>query len=271
MATREGVGSRLARRAYHFAAHPLAWLHWIWVREIRTQEIYFRDHPRFRFWSPMYHVARRPLARLLGSPVAELDGYFAELAPLHAELVRDVSALPIAGALSQAPLLYVIVRAVKPAWAIETGISAGYSTRFILEAMQRNGTGHLDSIGVDVFALRETGSVPGALAGRRVGWLVPPALHPLWTLHLGRSDEHLPRLLAQRTAPVDLFLHDSLHQYATMRWEYETAYPALAAGGILASHDIHASAAWPEFLRARGIRQAEELDRDLGVARKPAD
>lgn len=269
MATTEGAAARLGRRAYHFAAHPWAWLHWIWVRELRSQEIYFRDHPRFRFWGPMYRVARRPLARVLGTPVAELDGYFAELAPLHAELLREVSDLPIAGALSQAPLLYVAVRAAKPRWAIETGISAGYSTRLLLEALRRNGGGHLDSIGVDVFAVRDQAGAAGrVLAGRRVGWLVPPALHPFWTLHLGRSDEHLPRLLTEGPGPLDLFLHDSLHQYATMRWEYATAFPALAPGGLLASHDIHASAAWPEFLAAEGITTAADLDRDLGIARR---
>ncbi len=269
MATQETFGERLGRRLYHFAAHPLAWLHWIRVREIGSGEIYFRDHPRFLYWGPLYRVARRPLARVLGRSLAELDGYFAELGPLHEALVREAADLPIAGALSQAPLLYVIARAEKPRWMIETGISSGYSARLILEAFRRNGSGHLDSIGVDVFALRGgRGGDAGALAGRRVGWLVPEALHPFWTLHLGRSEELLPGLLAPAPQTLDLFLHDSLHQYATMRWEYSTAYPALRPGGLLASHDIHANSAWSEFLGEQRIEQAAELDRDLGLARR---
>jgi Methyltransferase domain len=271
MATGEGAGARLRRRAYHFAAHPLAWLHWIWVREIRTQELYFRDHPRFRFWRPMYRLTRSLLAQLLGRPVAELDGYFDELAPLHAELVREASDLPISGALSQAPLLYLVARATRPRWVIETGISSGYSSRFLLEALARNGAGHLDSIGVDVFAVRHEAAVATTpLAGRHIGWLVPDRLAPWWTLHRGRSDEHLPGLLAGRAGTLDLFLHDSLHQYATMRWEYATAYPALSPRGLLASHDIHASRAWAEFLREHGVADAVELDRDLGIARRGA-
>ncbi|HYK93235.1 MAG TPA: class I SAM-dependent methyltransferase [Thermoplasmata archaeon] len=268
MASGEGAGARLERRVYHFLAHPLAWLHWIWVRELRTQEIYFRDHPRFLFWRPMYRVARRPMARVVGRPLSELDAYFDELAPLHAELRREVSDLPIAGALSQAPLLYVIVRAMKPRWLVETGISSGYSTRLLLEALERNGEGHLDSIGIDVFALRRGDAAPAApLAGRRVGWLVPERFADRWRLHLGRSDEVLPGLLDGKGPTLDLFLHDSLHQYATMRWEYETAWPSLRPSGLLASHDIHASSAWPEFLQRHRVSADADLDRDLGIAR----
>ncbi len=271
MALGETFGERASRRLYHFASHPRAWMHWIWVREITRREIYFRDHPRFLFWEPMYHVARAPLSRLLGRPLEELDGYFRELAPLHEQLSRDVADLPIAGALSQAPLLYVLVRAARPAWAIETGISSGYSARLILEAMRRNGGGHLDSIGVEALAMHEpTGAAARSLAGRGIGWLVPDELRGLWSLHRGTSDQVLPRLLGPAVRPLDMFLHDSLHQYATMRWEYATAYARLAPGGLLASHDIHTSAAWSEFLAERKIDLAVELDHDLGVARRPA-
>ena len=103
-----------------------------------------------------------------------------------------------------------------------------------------------------------------------MGWLVGAALQPRWSLHVGRSEEHLPRILADTPNGIDLFLHDSLHQYATMRWEYETAYPALRAGGLLGSHDIHANRAWPEFVATRGLVGDEQLDHDLGVVRRPA-
>ncbi len=271
MSTYETFGESVARRLYHFAAHPVAWLHWIRVREIGSGELYFRDHPRFLFWNPLYHVARKPLARVLGRPVAELDGYFAELAPLHRTLVGEAAEAPIAGALSQAPLLYVLARAERPRWIIETGISSGYSARLLLEALRRNGVGHLDSVGVDALALRHDAPTGGGRRpSRPVGWLVPEELRSYWTLHLGRSEEILPALVGASPGTLDMFLHDSLHQYATMRWEYATAYPALRPGGLLASHDIHASPAWPEFLAEKGITSAAELDHDLGLARRPA-
>ncbi len=227
-------------------------------------------NPRFRDWRPMYLVARPALGRLTGRRRAELDGYFEELLPLHAALRAEAGALPTAGALMQAPLLYVLVRALGARRILETGISSGYSARLILEAIARNGAGHLDSIGVEVFGLSELPrSAPDGLKGRRVGWLVPERLRGPWSLHLGTSQEHLPALVAPGSEPIDLFLHDSLHQYPTMHWEFSTAFPALARGGLLASHDVHANRAWPDFLNANGLRGDEVLDHDLGVVRRP--
>ena len=267
----ESFGAALRRRFTHLSSHPIAWARYVWRRELRQQEVTFLENPRFSDWEPMYRVARPGLVRLLGRSSGQLDGYFGELAAVHAALVREAGAVPSAGALMQAPLLYVAVRALEPERVIETGISSGYSARLLLEALARNGHGHLDSIGVDVFAMRgDAGAARSAMGGRPVGWLVPERLKDRWTLHLGRSEERLPPLLADGSPPVDLFLHDSLHQYATMRFEYESAWPRLSPTGLLASHDVHANAAWPEFLRAHGLEGDEELDHDLGLVRVPA-
>jgi hypothetical protein len=215
----ETFAQRLHRRLTHFASHPLAWARYVWVREIRQQEVPFEVNPRFRDWRPMYRVARPGLERLTGLPPSRLDAYFGELGPLQRSLVTEVGALPSAGALMQAPIIYVLVRALQPKLLIETGISSGYSARLILEALRRNGGGFLHSIGIDVFALRDpTQPEASGLGSRRVGWLVPPEFQDLWALHIGKSEDVLPGLLTSAASPVDLFLHDSLHQYPTMRW-----------------------------------------------------
>ena len=264
----ETFSQSVARRLHHLVRHPVAWARYLWTRELRGREVTFRENPRFVDWRPMYEVARPGLLRLLGTERGAADAFFDELAPLHRDLDNEAGALPSAGALIQAPLLYVLVRATRPQRVIETGISSGYSARLILEAMERNGAGHLDSIGVDVFAAREDGRAQ--LAGRGIGWLVPERLHGRWTLRKGKSDDLLPGLLAETPGPIDLFLHDSLHQYPTMHWEYATAFPRIAPGGFLASHDIHANAAWPDFLREQGLAGDEQLDHDLGVVRVPS-
>jgi hypothetical protein len=216
----------------------------------------------------MYQVSRGALAELCGIPVATLDGYYNELAPLHGELLHDAADLPGAGALLQAPLLYLLVRATRPFRLMETGISSGYSTRFLLEALDRNGAGHLDSIGVGELALGITPErVARALAGRPIGWLVPERLHSRWTKHIGRSEDTLGTLFPPGDRSLDFFLHDSQHVYATMTWEYQVAYAHLAPEGWLVSHDIHNSNAWPEFLRAHRLFRSAELDHDLGVVR----
>jgi hypothetical protein len=230
----------------------------------------FDVNPRFYDWRPMYRVARRSLARLTDVPVERLDALMQELVPVHDELRREVGTVPSAGALIQAPLLYLMVRALQPKRVIETGISSGYSARLILEALERNGSGHLDSIGVDVFAMgRREGDPQPGLEGRHVGWLVPPRLAGRWSLRIGTSQEVLPSLLVPGRRDLDLFLHDSLHQYPTMHWEYATAMPSLSSGAVLASHDVHANAAWADFLREQHLAGDVELDHDLGAVRIP--
>lgn len=269
----ESAGERLARRWTHLSRHPLAWARYVWLRELRHKEVRFATNPRFADWRPMWHVSRKPLGRLLEVPPESLDPIFGELGSVHAALVAEAGPVPSAGALMQAPLLYVLVRATRPRWVVETGISSGYSARLILEALRRNADGgHLDSIGIDVFGLtKDRLDDPAGMGGRRVGWLIPESLKDLWTLHLGTSEEHLPKLLAARSDPLDLFLHDSLHQYPTMRWEYTTAWPRIPPKGFLASHDVHANRAWPEFVGQQGLTgRDEELDHDLGAVRRPS-
>jgi hypothetical protein len=213
------------------------------------------------------------LARVLGTEPERLDPIFAELDGVHARLVEEAGSVPSAGALMQAPLLYVLVRFARCRWVVETGISSGYSARLMLEALAKNDNGgRLDSIGIDVFGMTPGRSDdPSGMAGRRIGWLVPESLRSRWSLHVGRSNEELPKLLAERTEPLDLFLHDSLHQYGTMLWEYETAWPRIPPAGFLASHDVHANRAWPEFVSSRADAGApEEIDHDLGIVRKQA-
>lgn len=260
----------IRRRLYHVGRHPFAWARYLYEREARGRDVIFRVNPRFAHWEPMYRVARPALERLSGRSRAELDGYFHELAPLHRELVRAIGGLPSAGAMMQAPLLYVLLRAVRPRIVVETGVSSGYSARLLLEAMEVNGEGRLWSIGIEKIALGAIGPDQAAgVRGRPVGWLVPPSLRPHWELRVGRSEDLLGEVLDREAHPLDLFIHDSLHVYERMHAEYELAWPKLVPGGYLISHDIHHNAAWPDLLRDHRLGADEELDHDLGAVRVP--
>ncbi len=266
----ETRGAAWRRRLYHIARHPLLWSRYLYVRELRKRDVLFEVNPRFRDWGPMYHVARPALERLTGASRAQLDGYFGELAPIHAELLRSVAGLPSAGAMMQAPLLYVLVRAGRPGIVVETGVSSGYSARLILEALEKNGTGRLWSIGIEKLAM---GAIDDArserLKGRSIGWLVPDRLRARWELRVGPSEELLARVLEEEARPLGLFIHDSLHLYDRMYAEYTLARPKLLPGGWLLSHDIHNNLAWPEFLARAPLSGDEELDHDLGAVRIP--
>jgi hypothetical protein len=270
----ESASERIRRRIYWFGRHPWLWSRYLLTHEIGHREVAFADDPRFRDPAALLRVARAPLARALGCDVQRLEPYDAEVLFISASLTRELAHEPKAGALMQAPLLYLMARIAHPRIVVETGVSSGYSARFLLEALERNGEGILHSIGLPRLAMdpaqTQRFSAGGPIANRPIGWLVPERLRHRWTIHVGRSEELLTPLLVGLPGPVDLFLHDSLHQHATMAFEYRTAWANLSPGGLLVSHDIHTSAAWAEFLRDHAPLPPDgELDHDLGVVRRP--
>lgn len=267
----ERASAAWRRRLVHFGRHPLWWARYLASHELRRRDVLFGNNPRFRDWSPMFDVALPELARLTGARPEELRACFEEIRPLHEELLRAVGGLPSAGAMMQAPLLYVLVRTARPEVIVETGVSSGFSARLILEALARNGSGRLWSIGIQKIAVGLRPETAGTnVAERPVGWLVPDSLRGRWNLRIGPSEELLGKVLGEEAMPLGMFVHDSLHLYDAMTAEYRTAWPYLAPGGWLLSHDIHNNRAWADFLAAHSLRDDAELDHDLGAVRVPA-
>ena len=115
-----------------------------------------------------------------------------------------------------------------------------------------NGAGKLYSIDMPGFQDGEGDAAApdgGALIpqGRGPGWLVPYSLRANWELIEGSTQDHLPGRL-ERLGTIDFFLHDSEHSYDCMTFEYEAAIAHLRPGGVLMSHDIYATGAFPEFI-----------------------
>jgi hypothetical protein len=137
-----------------------------------------------------------------------------------------------------------IYRAVfgSPGIVVETGVARGATSYVILSALKRAGTGRLWS--VDLPPVRHD------LAGGHSA-LVPRQLRTDWELLLGTSRRLLPGLLEQ-LGRIDVFVHDSSHSERNMRFEYELAWTHIRSGGVLISDDIHANAAFGEFVGQRG-------------------
>ena len=87
---------------------------------------------------------------------------------------------------------------------------------------------------------------------------MPEWLRPAWRLHLGDSRDVLPPLLAE-LGRIDLFIHDSLHTYDHMLWEYRAAWPFLRPGGLLFSDDALWNAAFTEFYQEVKAKHARVL------------
>jgi predicted O-methyltransferase YrrM len=157
--------------------------------------------------------------------------------------------------------LYLLVRAARPRVVVETGVLYGASSAHILAALARNGGGELHSL--------EIGRDPREPQHHH---FVPGELQRHWTLVIGDSRHELGPLL-KRNAPVDMFLHDSLHTFDHMTWEFETALPHLSPAGILTSDDVlnppsllgvFRETAFPAFCKRRQLPYA--TFKNLGVA-----
>lgn len=135
---------------------------------------------------------------------------------------------------------YVLVRLTRPDVVVETGVCEGHSSRFILLALHRNAHGVLHSIDLPNADL-DLGEGKGRQThvhaeGKEAGWMVPEDLRKRWTLHLGDAKELLPGVL-KTLGNIDIFIHDSLHSYDHMMFEFQTAWPYLRRNGILLSDD----------------------------------
>ena len=139
--------------------------------------------------------------------------------------------------MSAPEILYIITRIMKPNVVVETGVASGVSSAYILQALEDNGKGELYSIDISAYIPRGV---------KPIGWIVPGSFRRRWHLIIGSSSQKLPHLL-ENLREIDVFLHDSLHTYENMLWEFKTVWPFIRKGGILLSDDIQENDAFSEF------------------------
>jgi hypothetical protein len=151
-----------------------------------------------------------------------------------------------------AEVCYAICRLNRPTTVVETGVAFGWTSAFMLAALQENGHGHLFSVDLPAFR-------PGAAS--IAGAVVPERLRARWTLRLGSQQQVLPAVLEQ-AGRVDFFHYDSDKTYHGMKWGYAAVWPRLSPGGVLMSDDVDNDA----FLEFAGERQLTPV-----VLVKPVD
>ncbi|MCX6165091.1 MAG: class I SAM-dependent methyltransferase, partial [Ignavibacteriae bacterium] len=129
--------------------------------------------------------------------------------------------------------LYYLIRKKKPEIVVETGVWYGISTSVILKALNENKKGFLYSIDLPAYFedggytdenpyLSEEERTSSLPPSRSPGFIVSDYLKDRWKLILGDSKIHLPILLEQ-LGKIDIFLHDSLHSYENMTFEFNIA------------------------------------------------
>jgi hypothetical protein len=143
--------------------------------------------------------------------------------------------------------IWCAIRHLRPARVVETGVARGVTSWIVLEALARNGTGHLWSI-----------DLPNLAWAFDAGHAVPARLRTRWTYLRGASTRLLPRLVDD-LGSIEVFIHDSLHTEANVRFELETVWPAVTEGGVLIVDDIDDAAAYgagrafTSFVRDRNV------------------
>jgi hypothetical protein len=191
---------------------------WIDARKIRSED---------------YAKARDPA--LWAEAVEFGEGLRARAAPILAKVPFDM------GAGGDYEFLYWLVRRLRPATVIETGVSSGWSSQAILAAMEKNGTGFLHSSDFPFFRVRSP--------EQYVGILVEDRLKHRWRLHLDGDEHALPRIIAECDR-VDLFHYDSDKSLSGRRFAFGLVAPKLS--GPLLFDDIHDDSYFRELAESLG-------------------
>jgi Methyltransferase domain len=140
--------------------------------------------------------------------------------------------------------VWCIATHLRPSVVVETGVARGVLASFVLQAQERAQHGALWSI--DLPPLQESWH-------EQAGSAVSDDLRHRWTVLYGSSRRRLRPLLAS-VAPVDLFVHDSLHTERNMRFEFHAAWRDLRPGGVLVADDVDCNTALSEFADEVGAR-----------------
>jgi len=192
-----------------------------------------------------------------------------EFWPLWHQVVRELEAEGIRpgpesfgswndGDAGLARAIWCVTRHLQPKNVVETGVAHGVTSRFVLEALERNGNGHLWSIDLPPVE-RFWHSQVGVAVGDRY--------KDRWSYIKGSSRLRLPNLLS-RLGEIDLFIHDSLHSERNVRFELDRAWARLRSGGVLVVDDVDANWGFRSFTQAFSghrsiICEAEPLRPDL--------
>jgi hypothetical protein len=137
--------------------------------------------------------------------------------------------------------IWCLVRHLKPNNVVETGVAHGVTSRFVLEALERNGHGHLWSIDRPPIEPEWQQEIGIAIDNN--------TLRKRWSYILGSSRRRLPALLSN-LGQIDLFIHDSLHSERNVRFELDEAWAVLRTNGAVVVDDIDVNRGFYSFMQS---------------------
>jgi methyltransferase family protein len=155
--------------------------------------------------------------------------------------------------------IWCLTRHLKPNKVVEAGVARGITSSFILEALDRNGAGHLWSIDLPP-QMKEN-------LHQEIGAAVPEHRRTRWSYIEGSSRRRLPGLLGE-LHEIDLFVHDSRHTERNLRFELDRTWAVLRPAGVLVADDIDVNWGFHSFVETFSghrslVCHAEPLEPDF--------
>ena len=233
---------RVSRRLMRAAADPVGTWDKALDRFLESREYRrpLHPYPVTENWENTLHEALGPsndcaetreLETLWPQAVADLRSRGVDVGPASFYGYNDGDAALIRA-------IWCLVRHLRPNAVVETGVGHGFTSRFVLEALKRNGQGTLTSIDRPPL---------NPIMRSRVGFAVPNDLRSNWKLIPGTSRRVLPPALSV-LGTIDIFIHDSLHTERNVRFEVDRAWRALRPGGALVIDDVDTNWGLHSFL-----------------------
>ena len=140
-------------------------------------------------------------------------------------------------------LVHFLVRHLRPAVVLETGVAAGWTSQAILAALGRNGHGTLYSSDFPYFRLDEP--------EQYVGCLVHDDLRAGWHLGLHGDRVNLAEFLPQ-IDQIDLLHYDSDKSYDGRAFVMEAVAPKLAPNAVVIMDDIDDTTFFRDWVTGAG-------------------
>jgi predicted O-methyltransferase YrrM len=127
-------------------------------------------------------------------------------------------------------LLYFLVRKMSLNIIIETGVSLGYSSTALLEAIKKNGNGRLFSSDFPYPGLKDS--------DKYIGVLVPKEFRKDWVLKIKGDKYNLPEI-SEMAGKVDLIHYDSDKSFSGRKFALRVLEKNISSDTVIIMDDIH--------------------------------
>lgn len=204
--------------------------------------------PKRQFERPIAPTEIAEFVRLLKIPVSreEIHDIWLDLCDnrtLRSEIAssfRSTKAGPGKFYHNWRDILYVLIRAIRPARVVETGVRGGLSSAYLLSGLACEDHGQLLSIDIG-----DTSLLPQDLDSPEIGWMVPHRLRSRWDLRIADSKVELPTVVNQE---VDMLFSDVPNRF--LQDELSIAAEQMRPGSMIITccpRNSDAIDVWKEF------------------------